>query len=154
MRASESPLSEVLALLRREATPFVRWRLVWLLLLVVGSAILMALGPLALKLLIDGLTAHSRDSTVFPLLLVALYVLSQWLARIAGEVRGLVNRRIQRRVFRTLSERVFAHLMHLPLRFHLERHTGAVSETLASGLEGLQLVLNQVVITVLPVTAE
>jgi ATP-binding cassette subfamily B protein len=57
-------------------------------------------------------------------------------------------------MFRTLSERLFAHLMHLPLRFHLERYTGAVSETLADGLEGLQLVLNQLVVTVLPVTLE
>lgn len=141
-------------MLRWEATPFVRWRLVWVLLLVVISAILTALGPVALKFLVDGFTGHDRGLSIAPLLLVILYALSQWLARIAGEVRDFMYRRIRRRMFRTLSERLFAHLMDLPLRFHLDRHTGAVSETLSNGLEGLQLVLNQLVATILPVTVE
>lgn len=154
MHAGLSRLREMLTLLGREATPFVRWRLVCVLLLVAVSAVLTALGPIALKLLVDWLTAHASGEVISPLVLVTLYALSQWLARVAGEVRGLLYRRIQRRMFRTLSERLFAHLMHLPLRFHLDRHTGAVSETLASGLEGQQLVLNQLVVTVLPLAAE
>lgn len=154
MPAGMFRLREILVLLGRETTPLVRRRLAWVLLLVVISAMLTALGPVALKLLVDGFTGQGRDFVISPLLLVALYALSQWLARIAGEVRGLMYRRIQRRMFRTMSERLFAHLMHLPLRFHLERHTGAVGETLTNGLEGLQLVLNQVVVTVLPVTVE
>lgn len=147
-------LREILVLLEREATPFVRWRLAWVLLLVAVSAMLTALSPLALKLLVDGFTGHGHGEAVSPILLVALYALSQWLARVAGEVRGLLYRRIQWRMFRTLSERLFAHLMHLPLRFHLNRHTGAVSETLTNGLDGLQLLLNQLVVTVLPVMGE
>ncbi len=154
MRSGDSRIREILALLGREATPFVRARLAGVLLLVVAGAILTALGPVALKLLVDGFTGHGHGGAAFPLLLVALYALSQWLARIAGEIRGLIYRRIQRRMFRTLSERLFAHLMHLPLRFHLDRHTGGVSETLTNGLEGLQLVLNQLVLTILPVTME
>jgi ABC-type transport system involved in Fe-S cluster assembly fused permease/ATPase subunit len=154
MRAGVSRLRELVALLGREATPFVMRRLAWILLLVVASAMLLALGPVALKLLVDGFTKRGHNGGVFPLLLVVLYALSQWSARVADEVRGLMYRRIQRRMFRTLSERLFAHLMHLPLRFHLERHTGAVSETLANGLEGLQLVLNQLVVTILPITME
>jgi len=154
MRAGVSQLREILILLGREITPFVRWRLAGVLLLVVISAILTAIGPVALKLLVDGFTRHGHGSAISPLLVVALYALSQCLARIAGVVRGLMYRRIQWRMFRTLSERLFAHLMHLPLRFHLDRHTGAVSETLANGLQGLQLVLNQLAVTVLPVTAE
>lgn len=151
MTARMSGLREILALLNREATPFVRRRLTWVLLLVVVSAILTALAPVALKQLIDGFTGHGRLS---PMLLVALYALSQWLVRVLGEARGLLYRRIQWRMFRTLSERLFAHLMQLPLRFHLDRHTGAISETLTNGLEGLQLVLNQLAVTVLPVMAE
>lgn len=154
MRASFSRLREISVLINREATPFVRRRLVWILLLVLVSAMLTALGPLVLKHLVDEFTGHGHGEVVSPILLVALYALSQWLARVAGEVRGFLYRRIQWRMFRTLSERLFAHLMHLPLRFHLDRHTGAVSEMLASGLEGLQLLLNQLVLTILPMTAE
>ena len=131
-----------------------RRRLAWVLLLVVASSILTALGPVAIKLLVDGFTLHGHGYVVSPILLVALYAVSQWLARIAGEARGFLYRRIQWRMFRTLSERLFAHLMQLPLRFHLDRHTGGVSETLTNGLEGLELLLNQLVVTVLPVIAE
>lgn len=154
MSAGGPRIREILALLAGEATPFVKARLAGVLLLVATSAILMELGPVALKLLVDGFTGHDHRRSTFPLLLVSLYALSQWLARIAGEVRGLIYRRIERRVFRTLSERLFLHLMHLPLRFHLDRHTGGVSETLTNGLEGLNLMLNQVVLTILPVTIE
>jgi ATP-binding cassette subfamily B protein len=151
---SLSRLREILVLLNREVTPFVRWRLAWVLLLVAVSAMLTALSPLALKLLVDGFTEHGHSEVVSPIVLVAIYALSQWLARLADEVRGLMYRRVQWRMLRTLSERLFAHLMRLPLRFHLNRHTGAVSETLTNGLDGLQLVLTQLVITVLPVTGE
>lgn len=154
MHTSVSRLREILILLAREVTPFVRWRLAWVVLLVSASAMLTAVGPVALKLLVDAFTGHGRPNTVSPLLLVALYAISQWLARVSTEVRGLMYRRVQRRIFRTLSERMFAHLMHLPLRFHLNRRTGAISETLANGLEGLQMVLTQLVITILPVTME
>lgn len=156
MRAGPQRLREMLVLLKHEATPFVKRRLAWLLFVVTVSAMLTALGPVALKLLVDGFTGHdhARATASSPIVLVALYTLSQWLARVAGEARGFTYRRIQWRMFRTLSERLFAHVIRLPLRFHLERHTGGVSETLTNGLEGLQLLLNQLVLTVLPVIAE
>jgi ABC-type transport system involved in Fe-S cluster assembly fused permease/ATPase subunit len=154
MRTGASRLRDTLVLLDREVTPFVRRRIAWMLVLVALSAILTALGPVALKLLVDGLTNHGPGKVASPILLVALYALSQSLARVAGEVRGLMHRRIQWRMSRTLSERLFAHLVQLPLRFHLDRHTGALSETLTNGMEGLQLLLNQLVTTVLPVIGE
>ena len=89
MRTGLSRLREILVLLNREATPFVRWRLAWVLLLVAVSAMLTALGPVALKLLVDGFTGHGRGEVASPLMLVALYALSQWLARVAGEVRAI-----------------------------------------------------------------
>lgn len=154
MSAGSYQLREILLLLRREATPFVRWRIAGVLLLLVVSATLTALGPVVLKLLVDGFTRHAHGSAVSPFLLVTMYALSQWLARLAGEVRGFIYRRVQWRMLRTLSDRLFAHLMHLPLRFHLDRHTGAMGETLNNGLQGLQLMLNQLVVIVLPVIAE
>lgn len=154
MLSGVSRFREVLQLLGQEATPFVRLRVASVLLLVVAAAMLMALGPVALKLIVDGFTRQGHRVLASPLLLVVLYVASQWLARAAGEVRGLIYGRIERRMFRTLSERLFAHLMHLPLRFHLDRHTGAVSETLNTGLDGFQMILHHLMFTVLPVAAE
>jgi ABC-type multidrug transport system fused ATPase/permease subunit len=154
MRNQISRISELIALLNREAAPYVKRRLAWILLLVAVTATLTALGPLALKLLVDRFTGHTRSEFISPLALVGAYALSQWLARIAAELRTFLHRRIQSRIFRSLCERLFSHLMHLPLRFHLDRSTGAVSETLTTGLEGLQLLLNQLIVSVLPVTSE
>src|SRR6266403_5768030 len=110
-------------------------------LLVVTASVLMALGQVALKLIVDGFIGQTKGAPISPLLLIGLYVLSQWLARTVGAVHGLIYARAERRMFRALSERLFAHLMHLPLRFHLDRQTGAVSQTLDNGLQGFQMIL-------------
>jgi ATP-binding cassette subfamily B protein len=136
-----------------DADRFVRQRLAVVLLLVVAASVLTALGPLALKWLVDGFTGQVR-TPLSPALLVGAYVLGQFLARIAGEVRGLVYARVERRMFRVLSGRLFAHILRLPLRFHLDRRTGAVSQILDNGLTGYQMILHHLVFTFLPVTAE
>ena len=151
MSTGGSTIGQVLGVLSREVTPFIRRRLALVIGLVIVSALLSALAPIALKLIVDGFTGAEHSSVV---LLVALYALSQGLARATGELRGWLYGRIERRTFRTLSERLFAHLLQLPLRFHLDRQTGAVSETLTNGLEGLQIILHHVIFTLLPVTAE
>ncbi len=87
-------------------------------------------------------------------LLVCLYVTSQWLSRSVGEIRGLIYARAERRMSRTLSERLFAHILRLPLRFHLNRQTGALTQSLTNGLQGYQTVLHTLVFSILPVAAE
>lgn len=85
---------------------------------------------------------------------VALYALALWQARMANELRELFFARARQRMFRTLSERLFSHVMQLPLRFHLDRKTGALSETLGEGLEGLRILLHHLVFTYVPMTVE
>jgi ABC-type transport system involved in Fe-S cluster assembly fused permease/ATPase subunit len=106
-----------------------------------------------LKWLVDGFAGQARNQ-LSPSILVGAYVLSQFLARTAGEVRGLVYARAERRMFRVLSGRLFAHILRLPFRFHLDRRTGAVGQTLENGLTGYQMILHHLVFTLLPVTAE
>jgi ATP-binding cassette subfamily B protein len=131
----------------------VKRRLATVLLLVMAASVLTALGPLALKWLVDGFTGQRRTS-LSPSILIGAYVMSQFLARAAGEIRGLVYARAERRMFRLMSSRFFAHLLQLPLRFHLDRKTGGVGQTLDNGLAGYQMVLHHLVFTFLPVTAE
>jgi ATP-binding cassette subfamily B protein len=137
-----------------DADRFVRRRLAAVLLLVITASVLTALGPLALKWLVDGFTGQALGRSVSPSILVGAYVLSQFLARAVGEVRGFVYARAERRMFRVLSGRLFAHILRLPLRFHLERKTGGISQTLENGLTGYQMILHHLVFTFLPVTAE
>jgi ABC-type transport system involved in Fe-S cluster assembly fused permease/ATPase subunit len=145
----------IACLLWGEATPFVRCRLLGALGLVIGGSVLTALSPVALRFVVDALVTHERGGgSRAALPLVALYVTALWLARMANELRELVFARARQRMFRTLSEKLFSHLMHLPLRFHLNRQTGAVSQTLDSGLEGLRMVLHHLVFGFLPVAVE
>lgn len=154
LRAGWQSLREVADLVWAEADHIVKIRLAAVLLLVVMASVLTALGPIALKLVVDGFTGPARNLSVTPFLLITLYVLSQWLARSVGAIWGLVYARAERRMFRTLSERLFAHLMCLPLRYHLDRETGAVSQTLDNGLQGYQMILHHLVFTFLPVAAQ
>jgi ABC-type transport system involved in Fe-S cluster assembly fused permease/ATPase subunit len=152
IRKGLTSLGEVIGLIWSEATAFVRLRLVIALLLIMAASAMTALGPVALKLVVDGFTGHGVGTSAVAL--IGLYVLSQWLARTVGEIRGLVYARAERRMSRMLSERLFAHVMRLPLRFHMERQTGAISQTLDNGLNGYQMVLHTLVFTILPVATE
>jgi ABC-type multidrug transport system fused ATPase/permease subunit len=158
MRSSaESALSSIRALgavIWSDTNAFVKIRIGVVLILVIAAAILTALGPLALKQLVDSFSQPAVVVGVGTYLLVSLYVLSQWLSRSAGELRGFVYARVERRVFRALSERVFDHLMRLPMRFHFSRRSGALHQALDNGLQGFQIVMHHLVFTVLPVIAE
>src|ERR1700690_1749135 len=81
-------LRSILHLVWSEASPFVKRRLLTVLILVITASILTALGPIALKLVVDGFTGQAKGSLVSPLLLIGLFVLSQFLARAVGEIRG------------------------------------------------------------------
>lgn len=158
MRSSVgSPLESMRALAAivwSDTNAFVKFRLAAVLVLVVVAAILTALGPVALKQLVDSFSQPAVVAGIGTYLLIAFYVLSQWLSRSAGELRGFIYARIERRVFRALSERVFDHLMRLPMRFHFSRRSGALHQALDNGLQGYQIVMHHLVFTVLPVIAE
>lgn len=133
---------------------FVKVRLFLAVSSLVLASVFTALGPVALKNVVDAIAGESVGTQVSITVLVILYVLSQWLARGAGELRALLYAYAERRMFRTLSESLFAHVMRLPLRFHLGRQTGAIGQTLQNGLQGYELILHHLVFTFLPVVAE
>lgn len=152
--AGQVRLWDVVHILSMEATPFVKRRLAGVAALVVASAALSGLGPVALKFVVDDLTGPERARSASPLLFVGLYVAALSLAKTGDELRGLVYAGAEQRVVRTLSERLFSHLMRLPLRFHLDRQSGALSQMLDNGLQGLGIILHHLVFTYLPVAVE
>src|SRR5262245_16026459 len=147
IRRNAATVRDVLILVWNEASPFVRWRLVLVIVLVIVASTLMPVGPLALKLLVDPFTGATPEGAYPVVVLVGLYVLSQWFSRSLGELRGLVYARAERRMYKTITARVFAHVLNLPLRFHIERKTGAIIQTLENGLQGYQSILHHVVFT-------
>ncbi|HMH28732.1 MAG TPA: ATP-binding cassette domain-containing protein [Steroidobacteraceae bacterium] len=149
-------LREVIALIWSEADRFVKIRLASALLLTLIASVLIGLGPVALKLVVDRFAGDVKTSTV-PLglgLVIGLYVLSQGFARSVGEIRALFYAGAEQRMVRTMSERLFAHVMKLPLRFHLDRQTGAVTQTLTNGMQGFMVVLHTLLFGTLPIAME
>src|SRR5882672_5740469 len=153
-KAQLGNLREVIGLVWSEAGRFVKTRLAATLLLIIIASALIGLGPVVLKLIVDRFTGDAKAPTVPLALLISLYVLSPWLARSVGEIRGFIYARAERRMLRMLSEQLFAHVLRLPLRFHLDRQTGAITQALTNGLQGYQLVVHTLVFGVLPVVAE
>jgi ABC-type transport system involved in Fe-S cluster assembly fused permease/ATPase subunit len=147
-------LREVIALIWSEADRFVKIRLAAALLLTLIASVLIGLGPLALKLVVDRFAGDVKTSTVPIALVIGLYVLSQGLARSVGEIRALFYAGAEQRMVRTLSERLFTHVMKLPLRFHLDRQTGAVTQTLTNGIQGFMVVLHTLMFGTLPIAIE
>jgi len=154
LRTKLSTIREILSLVWSQATPFVKLRLLLALLLLIVMSLTTALGPLALSHVVDSLSGRRTVSPLPVTLLALLYVTSQWFARSLGELRGLVYARAERRMFRSLSERLFSHVMRLPLRFHLERQTGAINQALENGLQGYQMIVHHLVFTFLPLIVE
>jgi ATP-binding cassette subfamily B protein len=62
--------------------------------------------------------------------------------------------RVRYRAMRRLNLRTLTHLHELPLRFHLERKTGAISRDLARGAASLSTILNYFTFSILPVAVE
>ncbi|MCH8684501.1 ATP-binding cassette domain-containing protein [Pedomonas mirosovicensis] len=122
-----------------------------------------SVSPVLLKLLVDGLSGEA-DTTgttppalaqlggwVGPVGLVALYVISQAMATVVAEIQSLLNGKADQRLRRSMSGRILDHILRLPLRFHLNRQTGGVSQILANALTGYRLILQQLVLSIAPV---
>lgn len=148
-------LREAAQLFWRVADSFVKRRLLLAFFMVGGAALLSALSPYALKLGIDALSAGERGAGLFvPLGFVGLYVLGQYLVRMFTELRTLTHGQAEQRVRRHIGRHLFEHLVHLPMRFHLERRTGAIGETAEQGIRGYQYLLDHMIYTILPVVVE
>src|SRR5690606_13354909 len=90
------------------------------LLLVLGSAVTAAIAPVLFKVAVDGLELGNRGLVETTYLVIA-YALTHWLARSFGEWRGMFYALADHRMQRQLTEKLFQHVLSLPLRFHLDR---------------------------------
>jgi ABC-type transport system involved in Fe-S cluster assembly fused permease/ATPase subunit len=148
-------LREAAQLFWRVADSFVKRRLLLAFVLVGGAALMSALAPFALKLAIDALSTGDKGAALAaPLAFVGLYVLGQYLVRMFTELRTLTHGQAEQRVRRHIGRHLFEHLVHLPMRFHLERRTGAIGETAEQGTRGYQYLLTHLFYTILPVVVE
>lgn len=152
MRLSES-LGAILGRIWSDADRITRRLVLITLLLVLGASVTAGLAPLLLKAVIDVLERGDASAPQTTLLVIG-YAFAHCLRRSLGELRGMFYGRADHSVQRQLSSNLFQHVMSLRLSFHLDRQTGALSQTLANGLLGYRMLLYHLLLTVLPVFVE
>ena len=151
-RRMSDTLRATAKLIWQQADGFARRQLALACLLLVAGSILSAIRPVIYKLVIDSfLTPLSSPTTAA---LIAAFVLVHYGAILAGGTRPLFHVQGVQRISRRISNRFFTHLMRLPLPFHLEQKSGAITETVSQGLQGCQIVLQHLVFTFLPLLIE
>jgi len=122
---------------------------------VFASSVISALSPVILQKLVDHLSHHEDMKVTFgSACLIIFYVVSRWLAKVLRELQEMFLGRADQRLNRRLSTDYFQHLISLPLSYHLDRRTGALSQTLTDGLRGYRIVLQHLVNSVLPLVIE
>ncbi|MFA6231839.1 MAG: ABC transporter transmembrane domain-containing protein [Rhodanobacter sp.] len=154
LRSNVSNLRETFLLAWSQMDAFVKLRLAMMVALVLASAALSAFAPVVMKWIVDGFTSTRTSPPLSWFTLVGVYVVTQWLTRTISESRGFLYSRVDRRIYRTISSRLFDHIMRLPLRFHLSHQTGGVTQVMNNGLQGYQTVMQHIIFTFLPVLAE
>lgn len=119
------------------------------------SAVLSALGPVALKLGIDAMVAtHAKPALAPTAIWLTVYLATLLLVRVLNELRTLALGRIEQRLQSAFLARVFQRLLHVPIRFHLDNKNGAITQAVANGAAGAKLILQHTVTTILPPAME
>ena len=147
-----------LGLLREEADSATAWRLGATVLLVVTGGLLAGLAPLALKSLVDTLASGEdwRRRTVIASATAqaAWYLAALCVARLLAELRPSLIGAAEQRIYARLRQRFLAHLLALGLPFHLSRRTGALVQSGEQALLGYQIIIFNLVHSLLPVLVE
>jgi ABC-type transport system involved in Fe-S cluster assembly fused permease/ATPase subunit len=153
-KVRSKPLYEAAHILWSAADDYARRQLLCALALVSAGALITALTPVALKYVVDTISVPGDATTFASLAILLLYVLGQYLSRCTTELRLLAHGYAEQRLRCRISARLFAHLVRLPMKFHLDRKAGALAETAEQGMRGFQLLLQHLVSNFVPVVIE
>jgi ATP-binding cassette subfamily B protein len=133
------------------------WRFRGRTLAAVGLVILAKLAavsvPLALKRIIDALSAHDVALALPDYLLVG-YAVLRLLVTVFGELRDVVFARVVQTTVADFLVRAFSHLHELGPRFHSQRQTGGLTRDVERGTAGIGFLLGVALFTVVPTLIE
>ncbi|WP_437364298.1 ABCB family ABC transporter ATP-binding protein/permease [Inquilinus limosus] len=118
------------------------------------SSFAVAFVPLLFSLAIDTYAGHGNPWTIGALGIISAYAAASWAARLLSMLQMRLYVPIEHRLERRLSRTFFRHLHGLSLRFHLTRHTGAISDDLARGLTGTRELIYSAAFSILPLAFE
>jgi len=128
------------------------WRLAGTLLFLSLARAASTADPLYLKVIIDRL---GQQATFAALAVPVAVYFALKVATFLGEMlRDWIFAPVEIGVGRRVSERVFGHLLRLPVSYHADQKTGAMARKIARGSRALTFILDFMVMNILPVIIE
>jgi ABC-type transport system involved in Fe-S cluster assembly fused permease/ATPase subunit len=127
-------------------------RVVMAVLLVLGGKAITLLGPYALKLAVDRMSAHAAFAVVAGL--VVAYAGARFGGVLFDNLRNAVFEKVGQDAARRLAGQVFRHVHDLSLRFHLERRTGSLTKIVERGTKSIDMMLYFLLFNIAPTVIE
>ena len=128
----------------RDLMPFVKvfkGRIAASIVLVIASKFLVVAGPYVMKKLIDLLVSYGTSASIVTIAyLLALFFALQWGGNVLDGMKDYVFAKVQANIRKSVSLKVFEHLLSLPSAFHADRSTGRVSRKITRGTNALETI--------------
>src|SRR3569623_1348649 len=116
-----------------------------------GKAVTL-IGPYALKLAVDRMTAHAAFAVVAGLVLA--YAGARFGGVLFDNLRNAIFEKVGQDAARRLAAKVFRHVHDLSLRFHLERRTGSLTKIVERGTKSIDMMLYFLLFNIAPTIIE
>ena len=131
-----------------------RWRgrTALALLLLVAAKLFMVTVPVALKQVVDALSAPA--GLTLPVFLLLGYTLLRFAGSLLTELRDVVFSPVAQRAVADFTLRMFAHVQSLGARFHGTRQTGGMARDLERGTNGVAFLVGTALFALLPTVVE
>jgi ABC-type transport system involved in Fe-S cluster assembly fused permease/ATPase subunit len=120
-------------------------------LVLAGKAVTL-IGPYALKLAVDRMSAHAAFAIVTGLVLA--YAGARFCGVLFDNLRNAIFEKVGQDAARRLAGTVFRHVHDLSLRFHLERRTGSLTKIVERGTKSIDMMLYFLLFNIAPTVIE
>src|SRR5438128_4861344 len=127
-------------------------RVVAAVLLVLAGKAIGFIGPYALKVAVDRMSAHAAFAVVGGLVLA--YAAARFGGVLSDNLRNAVFEKVGQDAARRLAGEVFRHVHDLSLRFHLERRTGSLTKIVERGTKSIDMMLYFLLFNIAPTVIE
>lgn len=171
-------IANLLAYLWPKNKPWIKFRVITALSLLITAKLLNVQVPFFFKSIIDqmnidwqslteNLSKNLPDSSItqsiidvapiLPSAIVALiiaYGFSRFGAVLFGELRNAIFASVAQGTIKQVARNTFVHLLNMDLSYHLARQTGGLTRAIERGTKGISYVLTAMVFHIIPITFE
>lgn len=137
--------------LRRFLKPYTSAVVLTMVFLLAGR-VAASLDPIWLKYVIDGVSKHDSFSIILPT--VIIFFALRLGSAVFDFLRDLVFSPAEMGIARTLSDKLFDHLLHLPIQYHVDQKIGGLTRKITRGGRSITMILDFLVINIIPTVVQ